>query len=242
MYCPPRMWQGSPNLRGPGDRNTFCSREMPHTTPGFHLGSLWLLDEYQRNHPYLLDWYYTSRPHTSSIYTREAATVPLEATEQHTRDYWMPASVTQNQPRYDDEFWEHNYQGRSESHLGASTSTPFFRESVLQHHDSSNFAHPTRSHWWDRSSPHGVQPQASFLEPPDFNRYTHNYYDNLSERSLEEEEQHLDWRSSRRLSRTTYMDDDLEAGGNLSLHFDDIYSRPPETPRSPWAYREPPSF
>ncbi|KAG6776435.1 hypothetical protein POTOM_019946 [Populus tomentosa] len=248
----PRMWRGSPSFRGPGDRNIPFSREMPFNTPGFQLGSLWLLDIDHRNHPYLLDWYYTSRPHSSTNNTKDATAVPFEAAEQqHSRDYWTPSNLEQNEARYDEEFWGHNYQDRLESHLGASTSAPFFQESVLQHHDSSNLAHPTRSHWWARSGPFGAQPQASFLEPPDFhqasfleppdfNRYaSENHHDNLSEKSLEDHEQHLDWRSTNRLSRTTYLDDDIEAGRSVSLLFDDIYSRPPDTPP---AFREPPSF
>ncbi|KAJ6921167.1 LOW QUALITY PROTEIN: autophagy-related protein 9-like isoform X1 [Populus alba x Populus x berolinensis] len=227
------------------------------------LGSLWLLDIDHRNHPYLLDWYYTSRPHSSTNNTKDATAVPFEAAEQqHSRDYWTPSNLEQNEARYDEEFWGHNYQDRSESHFGASTSAPFFQESVLQHQDSSNLARPTRSHWWARSGPSGAQPQASFLEPPDFhqasfleppdfhqasfleppdfNRYaSENHHDNLSEKSLEDHEQHLDWRSTNRLSRTTYLDDDIEAGRSVSLLFDDIYSRPPDTPP---AFREPPSF
>ncbi|KAJ6681227.1 APG9 AUTOPHAGY 9 [Salix koriyanagi] len=263
-YSSPRMWRGSPSFRGPGDRNIPFSREMPFNTPGLHLGSLWLLDIDQRNHPYLLDWYYTSRSSTSN--TGDATAVPFEAAEQqHSRDYWTPSNLEQNEARYDEEFRGHSHQHRSESHLGASTSAPFFEESLLQHHDSSNLAHPTRSHWWARSGPFAAQPQASFLEPPDFrqtsfleppdfNRYapenhydnrsekshaSENHYDNRSEKSLEDHEQHLDWRSTNRLSRTTYLDDDIEAGRTVSLLFDDIYSRPPDTPP---AFREPPSF
>jgi len=250
-HSSPRMWRGSPSFRGPGDRNIPFSREMPFNTPGFQLGSLWLLDIDQRNHPYLLDWYYTSRPHSSTNNTRDATAVPFEAAEQqHSRDYWTPSNLEQNEARYDEEFWGHNYQDRSGSHLGASTSAPFFQESGL-HHDSSNLAHPTRSHWWVRSGPFGAQPQASFLEPPDFHQASfleppdfnlhasENHYDNLSEKSLEDHEQHLDWRGTSRLSRTTYLDDDIEAGRSVSLLFDDIYSRPPDTPP---AFREPPSF
>ncbi|KAJ6931804.1 LOW QUALITY PROTEIN: hypothetical protein NC652_015093 [Populus alba x Populus x berolinensis] len=256
----PRMWRGSPSFRGPGDRNIPFSREMPFNTPGFQLGSLWLLDIDHRNHPYLLDWYYTSRPHSSTNNTKDATAVPFEAAEQqHSRDYWTPSNLEQNEARYDEEFWGHNYQDRLESHLGASTSAPFFQESVLQHQDSSNLAHPTRSHWWARSGPSAqasfleppdfhqasfLEPpdfhQASFLEPPDFNRYaSENHHDNLSEKSLEDHEQHLDWRSTNRLSRTTYLDDDIEAGRSVSLLFDDIYSRPPDTPP---AFREPLAF
>ncbi|KAF2320440.1 hypothetical protein GH714_027517 [Hevea brasiliensis] len=237
VHSHPRTWQGSSNLRGPGNRNTPFSREMPHYTSDFDLGSLWLIDEDQKSHPYLLDWYYTSQ--TSTNYGRDIPAVPFEVTEQHPGDHWLEPNFTQNEAVYDDERWRHHYEDRTESHLGASTSTPFFRESILQQHEVSSFAHSNRSHWWARSSRPSAQPQTSFLEPPDFNRFTSdNFYDNFSERSLEEQE-HLNWRSSHRLSRTTYLDDDLEAGENINLHFDDIYSRPPETPTE---YREPPSF
>ncbi|KAK8476143.1 hypothetical protein V6N11_008458 [Hibiscus sabdariffa] len=104
--------------------------------------------------------------------------------------------------------------------------TPFFRESVLQHHDTNETTHQARSCWWLRTGSHGAEPQTSFLEPPDFNHYPSNHpYDNFSERSVEEQDQFLDWR----LSRTTYLDD-LEGGEDVNLHFDDIYSGPPETP------------
>ncbi|KAK9945102.1 hypothetical protein M0R45_010633 [Rubus argutus] len=84
-----------------------------------------------------------------------------------------------------------------------------------------------------------------FLSLPNFIRQpSDNYYENFSDRSLEEvdeeqdaeqdeeQEQDLDWRRNyHNLSRTTYMDDlDLEAG-EYNLHFDDVYSRRPETPK-----------
>ncbi|XP_050206041.1 autophagy-related protein 9 [Mercurialis annua] len=242
MYSPTRIWRGSPTWRGPGDRNTGFSRETQHFTPRFQLGSLWLIGEDQRNHPYLLDWYYASQLHTSANNTRDIPTTAVEATEQQPDDYWTPPNFTQNGARYGDEYWRQNLDDRAESHLGASTSAPFFRESVLQQHDSSSFAQSGRSHWWARTNQPGAQSETSFIEPPEFNRFTpNNYVDNLSERSLEEQENHSDsdW-GPRRLSRTTYMDDDLEAGGDINLHFDDVYSRPPlETPTE---YREPPSF
>lgn len=194
------------------------------------MGSLWLTDADQKNHPYLLDWYYTSRLNHVAGHSGDTPR-DFEATdEQHPGDYWMPSNLTKNEPRYE-EYWGDHYEDRAQSHLGASTSTPFFRDSVLQHHASSNLAHPTtRSQWWARSGPYGGQPQTSFLEPPAFTHHSsENYYDNLSDRSLEEQEQHLDWRNNRKLAQTTLMDD-LEVG-ELNLHFDDIYSRPPETPR-----------
>jgi autophagy-related protein 9 len=230
------MWRGSPTFRGRGDRRNVFSRDLTHNIlgTGYQLGSLWLIDADQKNHPYLLDWYYMSQPNRMTGYSRDSAPQPSEpqpseATKQHPGDYWTPFNLTQNEPKYE-EYWGDHYGDRTQSHLGASTSTRFFQDSVLRHHDSSNLPNPTRSHWWARSGPDGAQLQTSFLEPPDFNNQSSdNYNDNFSDRISEEQEQQLDWRNDRQLSRTTYMDD-LEAG-ELNLHFDDIYSRPPETPR-----------
>ncbi|KAA8543357.1 hypothetical protein F0562_021148 [Nyssa sinensis] len=226
---PPRMQQWTPNLRGQEDRNNFFPREMPHNIlgAGYQLGSMWLIDVDRRNYPYILDWYYTSRTHHSTENSRDIPSGPSDA-EEGPRDFWMPSHLTQNEAAAFDENWGHLSDARSRSHLEASTSAPLFRESVLQHHDSSNVAHPTSSHWWARSHAHGGDPQTSFLEPPNFNRNTsNNYIDNFSDRSIQEEEEHLDWRSSGRLS--TYYMDDLEMG-EFRLPFDDIYSRPSESP------------
>ncbi|XP_057964932.1 autophagy-related protein 9 [Malania oleifera] len=228
-YSPQRMWRGSPNLRNQGERNSFFSREMPHNSPtsGHQLGSLWLIDVDQKNHPYLLDWYYTSQPHHATNYSRNAPAAAFEVVEEGHKDFWMPSNLATNDAKYE-EYWGHHFEDRSRSHLEASTSTPFFGESVLQHHDLGNLAQQTRSHWWARSDPQGLGPQTSFLEPPDFNcPVPYNHYDNISDKSLEEQEEHLDWRNARKLSRTNFMDD-FETEGEISLHFDDIYSRPPE--------------
>ncbi|KAH7517360.1 hypothetical protein FEM48_Zijuj09G0055400 [Ziziphus jujuba var. spinosa] len=228
-YSPGRMWRGSPSLRGHADRMSMLSREMPQhsSVRGHHLDSMWLIDAEQKNHPYLLDWYYTSHAHHTTNNTREIPEESFQVAVQQPGDYWTPSNLTQNDARFEG-YWGHLNEYRAESNLGASTSAPFFRESVLQHHDSGNLVHPTRSHWWARSGPNTAQPQASFLEPPDFNRHAaaDNYYENYSDRSLEEEQQ-LDWRNSRKLSQTTYFDD-IESG-EFNLHFDDVYSRPPET-------------
>ncbi|EXC31937.1 hypothetical protein L484_009787 [Morus notabilis] len=235
VYSPPRIWRGSPSLRGHGDRLNMLSTEMPpQYSPGtgYHLGSLWLTDADQKNHPYLLDWYYTSWQHRRTTYPRDIPEEPTEATEQQFGDYMIPSNSTQNDARYKDYWGDQHYDHRSQSNLGASTSTPFFRESVLQNQEFGNLAHPpARSHWWARSGPKGAHPQASFLEPPDFNRQaSNNYHDNFSDRSCsEEQEQHLDWRNSGKLSHSIYMDN-LDTG-DFNLHFDDVYSKPPETPR-----------
>ncbi|KAI4318008.1 hypothetical protein L6164_025821 [Bauhinia variegata] len=260
---PPRMWKSN------GDRNSSMSRDMPYNTygTGYHLGSLWLIDDAnQRNHPYLLDLYYTT--------TRDVPPEPFEDTQHHSREYWPPSNFTQNETGYDyfDRYSED--RNRVASHMGASTSAPIFRES------GDDLSYPTKSHWWARSGRRGAQTQTqtsfleppdfhhhttqaqtSFLEPPDFNHQTQlrtsflepqdfnrgatgtsflepqdlnrdspdNYYDRFSHRSSEDDEEQLDWRDNHRLSRTacTY-NEDLEAG-EVHLHFDDIYSPPPET-------------
>ncbi|CAN0886209.1 Autophagy-related protein 9 [Linum grandiflorum] len=241
-------------LQGPGIRHNMYHHQhqmlrgsplslrsgTPYTTPGFQFDSLWLIDVDQKNHhPYLLDWYYTSRPRDDT--RREEHNVQLEVNVHQTEDFWNPSNLAHGDARYDDDdYWggQRLNEDRPDSHMQASTSAPFFRESVIRHQDSTHVdVHPSGSHWWSRSNLQGPQPQASFLEPPDFNRYTPagNYSEeNISERSLEEEEQkhYLDRRNSRSLSRTAYMydDDDTEGGGgNLSLHFDDVYGSKPET-------------
>lgn len=230
-YSPPRMWGGSPMLRGRRDRHGIFARELTHNIsgPGYHLDSLWLMDAGQKNQPYLLDWYYMAQPDHASGHSGDGAHGPVEETEQHPGDYWMPSNLTQNSPKYE-EYWGDHYEDRVESHLAASTSTSFLRDSVLRHHDSGNLPDPIRRDWWARSGANPAQIHTSFLEPPDFNnQHADNNYGNFSERSSEEQEQHLDWRTDRKLSRTINVDD-LEAG-EFNLHFDDIYSRPPETPR-----------
>ncbi|KAE8660700.1 putative heat shock protein 70 (HSP70)-interacting protein [Hibiscus syriacus] len=199
-YSPDRLLQASPP-RTYGDRNGFLSREMQHDIldTGRNFGSLWIIDAEQKNHPYILVWYYTtSRNRYANGYKRggTAATEPSELGDQRYGDYWVPTNMTHNEAR-DEDYWQPHYDDRSrlQSHLELSTSASFF---------------------------HGI--------PPDFNpNSSDRRYDNISKRSVEEEDQSLDLRASRRISRTTYMDD-LEAGGDISLHFDYIYSRPPETP------------
>ncbi|KAJ1417496.1 Autophagy-related protein 9 [Sesbania bispinosa] len=230
-FSPLRMWRGSPNMGSNGDRNRFMSREMPYSTfeTGNHLGSLWLIEaNNQNNHPYLLDWYYTSRPH--DVTSRDVPTDDqFEVTEHHSRD-WMPSNLAQNDPQYEDYINEY-CDDRAASHLGASTSAPIFRESLIQDHNSNDLTNTTRSHWWARSHPQSVHGQTSFFEPPDFNQQrAYNYYDKFSDRGSEDQdqEQQLHWRDHHRLSRTQHTDD-LESG-EFNLHFDDIYSRPPENP------------
>ncbi|OIW21767.1 hypothetical protein TanjilG_10666 [Lupinus angustifolius] len=234
-YSPPRMWRGSPNMGNNGDRNRFASREMLPGTfeTGNDLDSLWLIEASQNNHPYLLDWYYTSRPHDLTFREVPIPNDPFDVTEHYPRD-WMPSNLTKNEPGYA-EYLNEYPDDRAASHLGASTSAPIFRESLMEDHNSNDLPHTIKSHWWARSHhQQGVPGQTSFFEPPDFNQQTtaYNNYDKFSDRGSEgnhDQEQHLYWRDRHDLSRTAYTDD-LEAG-EINLHFDDIYSsRPPENP------------
>ncbi|GAB2298342.1 autophagy protein atg9 [Dionaea muscipula] len=201
-------------------------------------GSLWLMETDPRTHPYLLDWYYTSRrPYLSSRNSGDVPTVTIDIIPgEQPRGIWDPSSL--HNTGHEEEDWKNLFEDRSQSHLGASTSEPFFHErSVLPQDGSSggNSIHHTKSqsHWWARTTGplDSREPQASFLEPPDFNQhYSDNYYDSHSDRSTEEQQERLDWRNYNRLSRTTGPDDDLfGAGSEFKLLFDDVYLPPTNT-------------
>lgn len=216
------MQQFTPTYRGLSVRNSYLSREIPfnYLGTGYQLSSLSPMDGEQKDYPYILDWYYTSQPQHSSNDLREISSSPSGIVEECNNHLWMSSHLSQNEATYD-ENWGRHFEHRAHSQLEASTSAPLFQESVLQHHDFNNAQDPTTSHWWARSRPQVANLRTSFLEPPNFNRQTSHYYDNLSDRSLEEQE-NLDWRNSSRLSRSFLMDDN---GGDFNLPFDDIYRR-----------------
>ncbi|KAK7393401.1 hypothetical protein VNO78_21955 [Psophocarpus tetragonolobus] len=229
-FSPLRPWRGSPNMGSNGDRNRFTSREMPYDNfvTGNHLGSLWLIaSNNQNNHPYLLDWYYTSQPHDAT--QRRAEADPYQVTEHHSPD-WMPSILVQNEH---EEGMNEYCNERAASHLGASTSAPIFRESLIQDQPSIDVPLTTRSHWWARSHPQSGHGHTSFFEPPDFNPQTaYNYHDKFSDRGSEDQDQDqeepLYWGDYHKLSSTEHVDD-LDAG-EFNLLFDDVYSSPPENP------------
>lgn len=184
---------------------------------------MWLIEEDHRNHPYLLDWYYASRPRPASDHT-----IDIPVATQQPGEYWMPPDATESEQK------DEGYQGqdsgdRLQSQFGASTSTAFFHGNVFQLPELNNRFQPAASNWWARSGPGDGQPETSFLEPPNFFRYTSNIYnDNVSDRGSEDQEQSFHYRSNR-LSWTTYMEES-ESGGDVNLYFDEIYSGPPEAP------------
>uniref|UniRef100_A0A1J3KAR0 Autophagy-related protein 9 n=1 Tax=Noccaea caerulescens TaxID=107243 RepID=A0A1J3KAR0_NOCCA len=240
---PSRAWRETPILRGGHIDNNSTStalyRDLSRNplARGSHTDSMFLIDSDQRNHPYLLDWYYTSQPHNRT-------------TDHHSVERENEI-VTANQNAVD--CWPPNLGIRGDD-MEASTSGQFFRESILRQHQpegEGNYGnhHPLdgRSQWWGRGDPshtgvsHPVTTD-SFIEPPDFiNHYTtRNLLDSTwGRRSIgeegEEEEGKLDWEENarRKLSRTTFMDDDDDIEAGIDLHFDDVYSsRPQETSTS----------
>lgn len=231
-YATCRMQQFTPNYRIPNDRNSYLSREMPfnYLGTGYQLSSISPMDGELKEFPYILDWYYTSRPLHSTHGSREMPPSPSGTVDECNNDLWMSPNLTQNEATKG-QTWRPLFEDTASNQLEASTSAPLLRESLLQHQDFNSIAHPTTSQWWARSPPHGAGPgpgpETSFLEPPNFNRGRSHYSDNLSDKSLEEQE-HLEW-SSGRLSRTFIMMDD--DGGDFNLPFDDIYTRHSQSSR-----------
>ncbi|KAG5608583.1 hypothetical protein H5410_019864 [Solanum commersonii] len=233
-YRPSELQHWNPDFRGLSNRNNLFSREMPLNNLGAGFGSMWLIDGGQRNYPYILDWYYTSHPHNTSSDSRGIESRPLHTdNSEHLKDPWMPPHFVQSKDTVDDN-WGHLFEDRAQSHLGATTSAPVLRESILHQDDSSSMAQSMRSQWWTRSRPQVTNPQTSFLEPPNFNSNPHDYYDNFSDRSLDEQEQehehehtHVDLRNSNRLANTFFMDNSV---GDFNLPFDDIYRLPSGNP------------
>ncbi|XP_075490034.1 autophagy-related protein 9-like [Primulina tabacum] len=223
-YFSSDLQQQYPNFGGFGSPNSFFPRETPLNVVGGcnQFGSMWLIDVEQKNFPYILDWYYTSQNHDRDNNSRGNTSRPIINSP---KDFWIPSNVTHTKTKYD-ENWDSLFEDRVQSHLEASTSDPLFQESVLQHHDSNSTKHPAKSQWWARTRFQGPGPQTSFLEPPNFFRgASRDAYDKFSESSMEEREQEqeqpLDLRNSRGLSRTFYMDgSDV---GEFKLPFDDIY-------------------
>ncbi|XP_022872422.1 autophagy-related protein 9-like isoform X2 [Olea europaea var. sylvestris] len=222
-----RMQQQSPNFGGFGGRNYNFSREMPFGNAV--TDSMWLIDVEEKNFPYILDWYYTSRNHDRAGYTRDISFNTFADVEENPNDFRNASHSSKNEAKYCGN-WRYLDVDRVQSHLEASTSSPLFQQSVLQHHNTSNAEHrPTGSHWWARSQPQGADPQTSFLDPPNFfHNAPHYNYDNFSEQSVEDQED-SEWRNRKRLSQSFFIDN-LD-GGEFSLPFDDIYeSRPLERP------------
>ncbi|KAK4742854.1 hypothetical protein SAY87_000855 [Trapa incisa] len=234
-YSPPRAWPGAyVNWNSP------YSREILHQDTlrtGTHLGSLWFIDE-QRNHPYLIDWYYkTYRPQKgrTTNHPTEDHKVGVITQQHQIEDLWTPPYFGQNNGAIFESIGrEESTRDRMQSHLGASTSAAafLFRESMFQDREFRDMGHiPSRSHWWARTGSNSVQNQTSFIEPPEFGiQQTSNHcYESRSDRSIEEwdhaGEEPLDWRISQRRTLLPFVEEDDIEAGEVSLHLDDVYSK-----------------
>ncbi|XP_051141905.1 autophagy-related protein 9-like [Andrographis paniculata] len=210
----------SPNL------NSFLMLRNSNNFEYFHmLDSMWLINGEQRNCPYILDWYYTSNNHDRGDDPRHAASTNHG---EDTEDMWVPSNLPRHDAAYDYDKWDDTmFDDRVRSRLEESTAAPLFRESVLQHHDGIDSVRPVKSEWWARTRHRAPNQETSFLEPPNFFREpTPESNDHFSDRSLEDRQLPFDdWRNSRALSRTFYMDE--TDGGDFNLPFDDIYQSPP---------------
>ncbi|KAM7496080.1 hypothetical protein LguiA_020494 [Lonicera macranthoides] len=183
-HSPSRIQQWTLNPRQHGDRNNFFVREKPRII-GDPSGSMWPTDSEDKNYPYILDWYYTSGPHHATNNSINAPPENIDIPKESPR-LWVPPSDS----RQNNENWSHLSEDRSRSQE-ASTSVPLYHASVLEHYDSGNVVGNTStSRWYDRAR-EGAGPQGSFINPPNFNQNNDNYHDNLSEGSMDEQEQYL---------------------------------------------------
>jgi len=223
-YPPPtQQWQFTQSLRGQGEIiHRFPSRDVLLNIgniqdPGFH-------------HPYILDWYYFLQPFHSM--NTSIASTPLhdkilafEATNDQlwtnaTNDY-LPAHSQLQEGTIEEDWRFCTLPERLHSNFEASTSSALLRDDSPHNRDAELH---NMNHWWARSGPHSSGPQASFLEPPVFERHNSSYHsDNISERSWGGQEasdgRARDWRNlGGMMSRTMYMDDSDQDDG-FGLHF-----------------------
>ncbi|KAI7730132.1 hypothetical protein M8C21_001420 [Ambrosia artemisiifolia] len=152
----------------------------------------WLFNLDNKDHPYILDWYYTSHHHNHHR-PRDIETGLIDVEDEAITNTWVPPDLGSNQDQLDDN-WHTSFEDRINSNLEASTSG-----TIIQHLDLRNASQATRSHWWARKggSPMartGVGPETSFLEPPNFyqNSY-YDHYDNSSDKSFREQDPRFSW-------------------------------------------------
>lgn len=129
-------WEAHIHRPGLTDNNNIVIyRDIPRNRRN-HVDSMWLIDSDQRNHPYLLDWYYTCQPHNRTNHQ------PILITNQNSAD----------------DCWPPNLGVRGED-MKASTSGQLFSERILRHHHQpegeenyGNHHDPLdgRRHWWGR--------------------------------------------------------------------------------------------
>ncbi|KAF6170341.1 hypothetical protein GIB67_043031 [Kingdonia uniflora] len=159
----PMTWNWTPNLMHQGEFQNFITRDVLYNK--MEDGQL---SGYQLC-PYVLDWYYTSKPLLNVHHSEGNPILLSEVSKEPFRDFPMEFNTSAQTNRLYEEDWSYPLEeGRVESHMEASTSTPFFQECVLHHPKSDHLDRPRETQWWARGSSHSVGPQTSFLEPPNF--------------------------------------------------------------------------
>nr|XP_010918784.1 autophagy-related protein 9 isoform X1 [Elaeis guineensis] len=213
QQCSPnRTWQFTSSLRGQGEithrSRNVCSRGI-------------CTNDYPLDHC-LLDWYYTSRPLHPVDNSNDLPPSSFDAALSPGQDMWSPMNRPEAEFEVQDKSWDLSFSDRIQSHLEASTSSPFLRDDIVQQRHS---VHHAINPWWARPIPQSSGPQASFLEPPNFGDPNISHHsDYLSERSMEDQGSDdrgdENWKNIHTLSRTMYMDDSDKDEG-LDLHFVD---------------------
>lgn len=99
-----RMPQWAPTLRGQGGPNSYFSRDttlnISHST--YQLDCMWLIDPVHKNHPYILDWYYTSgHHHYTTVNPQDIESGPVDNLEESMPNVWDPPDLCRNQVPYD---------------------------------------------------------------------------------------------------------------------------------------------
>lgn len=214
LECSPnRTWQFTSGLRGQG--------EITHRSRNVYSRGI-CTNDYPLDHC-LLDWYYTSQPLHPVDNSNDIKLSSVDAALGPGRDMWSLMNRPEAEFEVEDKSWDLSFSDRIQSHLEASTSSPFLRDDdALQQRDS---LHHAVNHWWARPFPQSSGPQASFLEPPNYGDPNISHHsDYLSERSMEEQGSDdrgdRNWKNIHTMSRTMYLDDSDKDEG-FDLHFVD---------------------
>ncbi|KAJ6844662.1 autophagy-related protein 9 isoform X2 [Iris pallida] len=155
---PPRPWQFTTNFRGQGE----VIHNLPSSDVLLNVGNI---PDQRTHHPYLLDWYYVSRPLYEANNSGDSPPSCNTATFQRTQGLWPPQNQQLSEIIVEgEENWGyHHLPDRLQSHLEASTSSPLLKDEGIKHRDADHAI----NRWWDRAAPRSSNPQTSFLEPPD---------------------------------------------------------------------------
>lgn len=137
-----------------------------------HPGSVWLTNHEQRNHPYILDWYYTSKPLEDPENPEDSPSSEKEIAFESIQDFHATQSNLPTEVKNTDQSWDLPFSDRLQSHIEASTSGSLFKNSAPQDLDR----HIMHHRWWDRTALTSSVAQASFLEPPSFGHHDYSHH------------------------------------------------------------------